>query len=71
MEIVVRWTNPKGVVVLQDPVRMNPFGRVSSSLPTVDAALGRWRVRIRMADSLLEEQVFQLKREGKRLNGGL
>ena len=70
-EIVVRWTNPEGVVVLQDLVRMNPFGRVSSSLPTANAALGRWTVHVRMADSLLEEHVFQLNRKGKRLNGGL
>ncbi len=69
-EIEVHWSNPRGVVVLEDSVRMNPFGRVSSSLSTQDALLGRWTVSVRLGGSVLEEHVFQLTDSHQSPNGG-
>ncbi len=69
-ELVVNWSDPSGVVVLEDRVRMNPFGHVSSSLRTKDAALGRWKVSVRLGDSLLEEHSFQLRGRRASSNGG-
>ncbi len=69
-ELSVHWSSPSGVVVLADSVRMNPFGNVSSSLRTHDAAPGRWTVQVRLGDSLLEEYWFQLTGPLKSPNGG-
>ncbi len=66
----MHWSDPSGVVVLEDRVRMNPFGHVSSSLRTKDAALGRWKVSVRLGDSVLEEHLFQLRDRPATSNGG-
>ena len=64
------WSDPSGVVVLEDRVRMNPFGHVSSSLRTREEALGRWKVSVRLGDSVLEEHSFQLRDRSATSNGG-
>ena len=59
-KLEVEWTDPNGEIVLKDSLQMSPLGRVSSDLRTDDAALGQWTVRVRLADSLVEEREFEL-----------
>ena len=56
----VRWADPSGQIALEESVHMNPFGNVSSSLRTKDAALGQWKLEIKLGDSVVREYTFQL-----------
>jgi len=60
-EVQVRWLDPKGATVYSERIRMSPGGRFSATLQTGNAALGTWRVEVRVEDSLIENYTFEIQ----------
>jgi len=60
-EFFVRWIDPKGATVFSERVRMSPGGHVSSSLNTANAAAGKWRVEVRVEETLIETHEFDVR----------
>ena len=60
-EFQLRWIDPRGATVFNERVRMNPMGRVSSTLRTANAAAGKWRLEVRVEDSLVESYDFDIR----------
>jgi predicted Zn-dependent protease len=60
-EFFVRWIDPHGSTVYSERVRMSPGGHVSSTLRTGNAAAGKWRVEVRVEDTLIETHEFDLR----------
>src|SRR5262249_41402685 len=60
-ELQVRWLDPKGATVYSEKLRMSPGGKFSATLQTANAALGTWRVEVRVEDSLVEDYSFEIQ----------
>jgi predicted Zn-dependent protease len=60
-EFFVRWIDPRGATVYSERVRMSPGGHVTSTLHTANAAAGKWRVEVRVEDTLIETEEFDLR----------
>ncbi len=60
-EFFVRWIDPNGATVYSERVRMSPGGHVSSTLNTGNAAAGRWKVEVRVEDTLIETHEFDVR----------
>jgi predicted Zn-dependent protease len=60
-EFFVRWIDPNGATVYSERVRMSPGGHVSSTLNTGNAAAGKWRVEVRVEDTLIETHEFDIR----------
>ena len=59
-EFELRWIDPQGSTALTDRVRMTPVGGVSSTFQTRNAAPGRWRLEVRVEDTLVESHDFEI-----------
>ncbi|MFI5315864.1 MAG: M48 family metalloprotease [Myxococcota bacterium] len=60
-EFQLRWIDPTGAAVFNERVRMSPIGGVSSTLLTGSAAAGKWRLEVRVEDSLVESYDFDIR----------
>jgi predicted Zn-dependent protease len=59
--LVIEWVDPDGQVVKRDSIRMGPRGELSARLQTKTSTRpGRWLLRIRLGDSVVEEHSFDL-----------
>ena len=59
-EFELRWIDPQGTTARTERIRMNPVGGVSSTFQTRDAAVGKWRLEVRVEDTLVESHEFDI-----------